>query len=257
MRVGTPGRSARTLPTTALLLSVAGLTLACGKEQSGTGPGLPVDPGNPQLRAVAFIADVNLQTGKIRITEPPTNVVPSSAALFSTKGGPTYSIVAGDVVGLTASNMQSSAVGEFQPGKIRITFDINISNKLAAVSLITPTFPPPPAGVPGLFLFPYEMVPTITSGGTSTGGDGTEVIVEQPSRGAISAAVSWDGSPHNFFNDNGCPAGSSDCFRYEAFSQPLAGGATSEARTVGFDLDATLSSFRARLIVSADLRNGP
>lgn len=256
MRVGTPGRSARIFPTTALLLSV-GLTFACGKEQSGTGPGLPVDPGNPQMRAVAFIADVNLRTGTIRITEPPANVIPSSATQLNTAGGPTYSIVAGDVVGLTASNMQSSAVGQFQPGKIRITFDINISNKLASVSLITPTFPPPPAGVTGLFLFPYEMVPTITTGGTSTGGDGTEVIVEQPSRGAVSAAVTWDGAPHNFFNDNGCPAGSSDCFRYEVFNQPLAGGATSEARSVGFDLDATLSSFRARLIVSADLRNGP
>jgi hypothetical protein len=70
--------------------------------------------------------------------------------------------------------------------------------------------------------------------------------------------VDWDGAPHNFFNDTGCPAGANDCFRHEVFAQPLAPGATSEGRRVGFDIDPTVGNFRARLIVVADLRNsGP
>src|SRR4029077_14298592 len=128
--------------------------------------------------------------------------------------GPNFSIVAGDVVQLAASNYSASAVGAFSPGKIRVRFDINITNALSGVQLITPTFPVPPASVSGLFLFPYETVVTTTSGGVTVGGDGTEVVVEQPSYGQVGSSPDWAGAPYNFFKDTGCPAGSNDCYRY-------------------------------------------
>src|SRR5262245_23088017 len=249
--------------TQVLLSSVAALAVACGGERGTTGPRLPGNPPpNPQIQSAAFIADVNLRTGRIKISEPLSNFSPS-AGLFGTGSGrgkpgvegPPRSIIAGDVIELTASNYVASAVGQFTPNKIRVTFDINITNRLSSVELITPTFPTPPAGVSGVFLFPYSAVATVTTGGVTVGGDGTEVIVEQPSYGAVDASIDWQGSPHNFFNDGGCAAGSNDCFRYEAYSQPLAAGSTSEARGVGFDIDPTVGSFRARLIVAADLRN--
>lgn len=257
MRVGTIGRPGTTRLGTVLLTSVAALAVACGGERGTTGPRLPGNPPpNPQIKSAAFIADVNLRTGVIKISAPVSTVTPgTSPAASAGIGGPSFSILAGDVVELTASNYNASAVGQFTPNKIRVTFDINITNRLSSVELITPTFPTPPAGVSGVLLFPYENIATVTTGGVTVGGDGTEVIVEQPSHGAVDAAVSWDGAPHNFFNDAGCAAGAGDCFRYESFSQPLAAGGTSEARGVGFDIDPTVGSFRARLIVSADLRN--
>jgi hypothetical protein len=210
---------------------------------------------------------VNTANGKINITAP-TNGVASNPSVTTGKTkaqlsqsgvvGPEYSIVAGDVVQLTASNYSASAVGAFQPGKIRVRFNINITNALAGVQLITPTFPVPPAGVTGLFLFPFEEVVTTTSGGVSVGGDGTSVIVEQPSYGAVAPSTDWAGAAFNFFNDTGCPAGSNDCYPYQTYTQPLSPGSTSEAHTVGFDIDPTVANFRARLIVAADLQNsGP
>jgi hypothetical protein len=248
---------------TVLLTSVAALAVACGGERGTTDPRLPGNPPpNPQIQSAAFIADVNLRTGQIKISEPTGSFNPSAPGGTirgrgkpGGPGGPDLSVVAGDVVLLTGSNYSASAVGQFTPGKIRVSFDINITNRLASVELITPTFPTPPTGVTGVFLFPYSAVATVTTGGVSVGGDGTEVISEQPSFGAVDASAAWDGSPHNFFNDAGCAAGSNDCFRYEAYTQPLAAGSTSEARSVGFDIDPTVHSFRARLIVAADLRN--
>ncbi len=254
------------LSTTRLLLtSVAALAVACGGERGTTEPRLPGNPPpNPQIQSAAFIADVNLRTGVIKISEPVNSSTPSLSALLAGgepgkfgkgTGGPIRSIIAGDVIELTASNYVASTVGQFTPNKIRVSFDINITNRLASVELITPTFPVPPAGVSGVFLFPYTAVATVTTGGVGVGGDGTELIVEQPSYGAVDASVAWDGAAHNFFNDAGCVAGANDCFRYEAYSEPLAAGSTSEARSVGFDIDPTVGSFRARLIIAADLRN--
>ncbi|MGH9261923.1 MAG: hypothetical protein ACRD08_18855, partial [Acidimicrobiales bacterium] len=151
--------------TRVILSSVAALAVACGGERGTTGPRLPGNPPpNPQIQSAAFIADVNLRTGRIRISEPTNNVTPSAGLVPGGRpgtlgnggpGGPGRSIIAGDVIELTASNYVASTVGQFTPNKIRVSFDINITNRLAGVELITPTFPTPPAGVSGVFLFPY------------------------------------------------------------------------------------------------------
>lgn len=257
-----------------LLLTTMAALAACAKDSGdlGTGPNLPGDPpSNPQLSQAAFILDVNTQMRKVTISQPSVKVTAAAANLgkdhpsLRVDGGPSFSVLAGDVINLTTSNYFASAVGAVTPGKVTVRFDVNITNRLGSVQLITPTFPTPPAGVPGLFLFPFSTNVTTTSGGVSVGGDGTDVIIDLPNVGQVAPSTDWNGdgsagsgSPFNFFNDTGCPAGSNDCYRWEAFAQPLAAGATSESRTVGFDIDPTVSNFRARIIVAADLQNsGP
>lgn len=228
-------------------------------------PDLPGQPPavNPQLRAAAFILDINKRTGQIKITQPKVGVV--SAPSFSPEvGGPSFSIVGGDVVDLTASNFNASAVGAScaggvlpgQPGKVCVTLDLAITNKLASVTLQGPTvFPAPPPGTTGPLLFPFEITVTSTPGGATGGqGQGNDVIVENPAYGAVQANAVWDGAPHNFFNDNGCPAGSNDCFRWEEYPDIVAGSTTS-GQTVGFFTDPTVGTYRVRLLVASDLVN--
>jgi hypothetical protein len=253
-----------------LCTTIVGLAGCQGGGDAGTGPQLPGNPpSNPQLKQAAFILDVNTSTREVKISPPTAKVSLSQVAplgngsygnlkpSLSQQGiqGPDFSILAGDAVQLTASNYSASAIGASQPNKVTVKFDINITNRLSSVSLITPTFPVPPAGVAGVFLFPFSTNVTTTSGGVSVGGDGTDVIIDLPNTGNVAPSTDWDGSPFNFFNDNGCAAGSNDCYRYESFAQPLAAGGTSEGKTVGFDIDPTVSNFRARLIVAADLQN--
>jgi hypothetical protein len=240
------------------LLTLALAATACESTRPVTQPELPANPpGNSELRQASFIADVNTRTGKIQIKAPISGNALDGLSLSEVGlDGPNFSIIAGDVVELTASNFFASQVGEFTPGKVRVTFDILITNRLSGVRLVTPTFPVPPAGTNGILLFPFETVVTTTSGGTSVGGDGTDVIIELPNRGEVDASLDWDGNPFNFFNDNGCGSDANDCYRYETYVQPLLPTATSEARRVGFDIDPTVGNFRARLIVAANLEDG-
>lgn len=218
-----------------------------------TGPAAAVKP-------VAFIADVNVHDKTIRITSPSTNTLDKTS--LSMLGGaqrPNLSLLGGDAVRLLASNYQASAVGAFIPGKVRVTFDVTIENKLPGINFVTPTWPTPPSQ--GVMLIPLEQVVTTTPG-SATGGDGNDIIVEQPSYGAVVASIDWNGTgaagsgaPFNFFNDADCGLGTSnDCFRWRAFTSPvLASPATSESHTIGFDIDPTVGQFRARMIVAADL----
>ncbi len=250
-------------------LTVAALTLgtaAC----SGLGesfvepPTIPEEkpPVNPTLKAAAFIFDVDARNGKVKVTSP-GRTVEGLAPSFSGAAGPEFSLLGGDVIEVAASNFASSLVGApcaggvaGQPGKVCVTFDVSMTNKLNAAQLVGPTvFPIPPAGTSGVLLFPFDLSVTTTSGGTSTGGQGNDVIVELPSFGQIESNTVWTGAPHNFFNDTGCPAGSNDCFRWEEYGAPVAPGATTASQSVGFYVDPTVGTFRARLLVAADLQN--
>ena len=142
-------------------------------------------------------------------------------------GLPDLSLLGGEAVRLIPSNFQASAVGAFIPGKVRVQFDIVIENKLPGINFITPTWPTPPS--PGVILVPLEQVVTTTPGGV-TGGDGNEVIVELPSYGLVEPSIDWSGAgtagsgaPFSFFNDTNCGlATSNDCFRWEAYTSPVA-----------------------------------
>jgi hypothetical protein len=260
MRFRRFGGQARRVPLASVLAVVALAASACSSDKAGTGPIIPGNPPhNPAITKAAFLANVNLRDRTVTITAPRTTTV---STFQVTSDGPhmrTRSLVGGDAVTLTTSNFHASAVGAFQPGKVRVNFDINVTNKLTGVQLIGPTvFPTPPAGTSGPLLFPYDIAVAVTSGGSSTGGQGNDVIITLPSFGVVAPSTDWDGAPSNFFNDTGCPAGANDCYRYEEYAGPITPGATTTAKTVGFDIDPTVGQFTARLILAADLQNsGP
>jgi hypothetical protein len=117
-------------------------------------------------------------------------------------------------------------------------------------------------------MFPFSVSTVVTAGGTTTVGDGTEIAVETPSRGAIEAVQSvpgaadplfrdaFDGARHNFFDDTltACTPTNPNCFVYEPF--PVVNpNETTANRRIGFVIDPTVSRFRARLLIAADLEN--
>ncbi|MFN0179474.1 MAG: hypothetical protein ACKVZ0_11805 [Gemmatimonadales bacterium] len=252
---------------TTFLVAMATLgTAAC----SGLGdsfvepPTIPDErpPVNPQLKAAAFIFDVNTRTGKVKVTAP-GRTIDGLAPGFSPSVTPEFSLLGGDVIDVATSSFASSLVGApcaggvaGQPGKVCVTFDVSLTNKLNGVQLVGPTvFPIPPAGTTGVLLFPFDLTVTTTSGSSTTGGQGNDVLVELPSFGQVDANTVWNGAAHNFFNDTGCAAGSNDCFRWEEYGAPVSPGATTLSQSVGFYVDPTVGNFRARLLVAADLQN--
>ena len=252
-RTGTAGRRL----TYAALMAGATLLGACASEQ-GVAPVVPGNAPTAQFRPLAFTADVDTRTGRIRITAP--SATTANAPTLSVGGveTPNLSLLGGEAVRLIPENYQASAVGAFAPGKIRVTFDVVIENKLPGVKFITPTWPVSPAA--GVILFPLDYTVTTTPGGV-TGTDGNVVIVEQPRFGAVAPSIDWNGTgapgsgaPYSFFNDTDCSlATSDDCFRWEAFDAEVLPLTTSSRRTIGFDIDATVGQFRTRMIVAADL----
>lgn len=238
-------------PPTALVLVLASMVLGCTAEQKTVGPyGIPEVPEVPAngVARAAFLAEVNVSSGRIRIFAPSTGL----GAVGEGADGLSLSLLGGDATLLTTSNFSASPVGAFQPGKVRVSFDIAITNRLSGVNLVGPTaFPAPPPGSTGPLLFPYDIAIAVTAGGTSTGGSGNDVIVVLPGRGLVAPSTDWDGAPWNFFNDSSC-VGADDCFRYEEFPA-IAPGTTTAASRVGFDIDPTVGQFTARLIVAADL----
>lgn len=245
------GQRFATLASVATLLAFA----ACNSDSPvGATPQLPQNPVvPPQYRGAAFIMDVSPLKKTIKITAPTTTIgksrVSESGSLL-VGDGPDLSLLGGDVIDLTATNYVAGAVGASVPGKVLVTFDLTVNNKLAGIQLVTPTFPTPPSGVTGLQLFPFEISVTTTAGGVTTVGN--EVIVTSPRFGAVIPSNDWSGAPHNFFNDIGCPATANDCFRYEPFGTIAPLGA-STAQTVGFLIDPTVGDFRVKMIVAADL----
>lgn len=247
------GRRLVSLASVATLFAFA----ACSTDAPvGATPQLPTNPVvPPQYRGAAFIMDVSALKKSIKITAPTSTIGKSSSlsgessSAFASSG-PDLSLLGGDVIDLTATNYVAGAVGASVPGKVLVTFDLTINNKLSGIQLVTPTFPTPPAGVTGLQLFPFEISVTTTAGGVTTVGN--EVIVTSPRFGAVIPSNDWTGAPHNFFNDVGCAPTANDCFRYESFGTIAPLGA-STSQSVGFLIDPTVGDFRVKMIVAADL----
>jgi hypothetical protein len=218
---------------------------------------LPTNPAIPaQYRGAAFIFDVSATKKTVGVTAPTATITSPNAAASHNLGlnsAPTYTVLGGDAVGLSVSNYQASAVGAFTPGKLRITFDLGINNRLAGIRLVTPTFPAPPVGVTGVQAFPFQMSVTSTSGSVEKGTSNNETVIT-PSLGLVVPSTDWDGDPHNFFNDTGCPVTTTDCFRYESFGVIGPLGSSMEQR-IGFDVDPTIAIFRVRVLLVADLEN--
>lgn len=255
-----PARRARNTKriATALMAFVAIAVGACSDEKSPVAPVLPGTGPVSEFKPLSFIADVNTRTGTIKITAPSASTTNAPNLSIGGVEGPALSLLGGEAVRLIPSNYTASAVGAFEPNRVRVTFDVIVENKLPGVSFITPTWPVAPAA--GVIIFPLDYVVTTTPGGV-TGGDGNEVIVEQPSYGIVNPSVDWNGSgaagsgaPYSFFNDADCGlVTSNDCFRWEAYDATILPLATSSVRRVGFDIDASVGQFRVRMIAAADL----
>jgi hypothetical protein len=192
------------------------------QENSITGPGTRDIPENIRATAIKLRVDVSAKTV--------TQLGPSPNSDLS------FSLVGSDGVSVQSSNMTQTPLGK---NKVLVRFDVAITNSLNNVTLIRPTLPVPPAGTSGILLFPFQA--NVVTGS-----------------GNVVASTDWDGSPFNFFNDLSCKsAAGSDCFRWEEFPAPLAAGAQSDAHTVGFELDKSVTTFDVVMLLAADLQNVP
>jgi hypothetical protein len=234
---------------------VAGLVAvsACAPERS-MDPSLAGDNATAQFGSLAFTATVNPRARSVTIVPPAASAATSIHGLER----PNLSLLGNDVVRLVPSNLRMSALGAVTPNKIRVTFDVTIENKLPTLGLIAPTWPTPPA--PYVIMFPLNVSVTAAPGGVA-GGDGNTIGVGLPGAGQVVPSENWDGTgvtgsgaPYSFFNNTTCgERASSGCFRWVAFGDQLQSGVGRLTRTVGFDIDASVAQFRARMIVAADL----
>jgi hypothetical protein len=229
------------------------LLLACsGEAPPVVAPELPPAPSIPAAyRNAAFTLAVNAVRQQVTVSAPTASVT----APIMQPGTPTAaagqrSLLGGDAIELVVTNYRSGAVGAVVPGKIQVLFDLQVINRLSTYRLSTPTFPTPPSGVTGLLAFPIEITVLASSGGVTT--INNEVLVSSPRFGRVVHSNDWNGDLHNFFNDAGCPATATDCFRYEPFGsiEPLA---SSTPQPVGFLIDPEVGDFRVKVIVGADL----
>ena len=211
----------------ALLALIAGFAAACSPDRP-TDPEVGPPPLDQPLAARAVAVRVDVEAGTVTVLDR------SSASMAARGTGASFALLGANEIAATTSNFSRSAQGEFTPKKVRVRFDVALTNR-SSVDLLGPTFPTPPPGNTSVLLFPFAT--TLTAG-----------------TGAIVASTDWDGAPFNFFRDGACGAKSnSDCSRYEPFPAPLAAGATAAARTVGFDVDPAVQSFTTYFVLAADL----
>ena len=208
------------------LLALAALLLAGCSSDHPTEPPPGPPPAATGLVARAVAVRVDVEAGTVTVLE----LSPAAG-----KAGLSFALLGANEISATTSNFSRSALGQFVPKKVRIRFDVAITNR-SSVSLLPPTFPAAPAGTPSVMLFPFS---TAVTAGT----------------GAIDASTDWDGAAMNFFNDASCSSGGkSDCYRWEGYPAPFAAGASAAARTVGFDVDPTVQSFVTYVVLAADLQ---
>jgi hypothetical protein len=221
--------SARRRPFGRVLLAlVASLAAACSPDRP-TGPEAESPPLTDGLAARAVAVRVDVAAGTVTVLD--RSPAPSAAAR---RTGAAFALLGANEIAATTSNFVRSPVGQFIAKKVRIRFDLAITNR-SSVALLPPTFPVPPAGTTSVLLFPFAT--TLTAG-----------------NGAIDASTDWDGASLNFFNDVSCSSGTkSDCSRWEPYPAPFAAGSTTAARTVGFDVDPTVQSFTTYVVLAADL----
>ncbi|NOT08690.1 MAG: carboxypeptidase regulatory-like domain-containing protein [Gemmatimonadales bacterium] len=257
--VARPGTRQRL--TRHLLSAVAVAITACSAEKTSApdNPLLPDDPrANPAVQAAAWRFDINTAKRTVKITPPSGKVAGVAGGPSFDIAGVDYSLVGADVISLSATNYNATGVGTggAPANKVRVTFDLAVTNLLTSVDLVTPTFPTPPVGLTGLFGFAFATNVTTTSGGVGTSGN--DIIIDLPNTGGVTPSPNFDVAAHNWFNDTGCPSGSNDCYRAEQYPVPLPAGATSAGQQIGFDIDPTVSNFSAKIIIAADLQNsGP
>ena len=226
---------------------------ACGSDSLAPKAAAPDErlPLGPRYAGAGYLVTDDASNRSVSI-EPPRRKSAESAA------GLNFSILQGEEIGLDVSNYSVSEVGALTPGKVRIRFDVSVTNRLPGVALVPPVVGSDDAAAPALMFFPLLQSAALTTGSTEVSQDGS-VVVNRASRAVVEPSVDWDGdgSGHlngfDFTGDSACTMPAPGCTRWEALP-PLPPGASSPVQTVGFDLDPTVTTFRAWLLLAADLQ---
>ena len=203
---------------------------------------------------MGYLLEVNTRRRAVRVAAP-------AEAQQAQQGiGPSFSILDGEAIGLTVDNYAVSEVGQYSPGKVRVRFDIAVANQLPGLALVPPALGGDGSPRSSLMLFPLLQNATLTSGATAINEDGS-ILVNRRSDTVVEPSADWDGDGgqpqwrgFDFSGDSGCAARAPGCTPWEAVPALLP-GESSPVRTVGFDLDPTVSEFRAWLLLAADLRS--
>lgn len=242
-----------------MCLGLAGL-LACsavaacrGSEWQAPGDVANEIGDTPHARGrVGALLEVDVLGRRVRMATP-------EAEPAHSPGGPNFSILEGRSIGLEIRNYTVSAPGEFRAGKVRVRFDVSVSNLLPGVVLVPPALGGAAAPARSLMLFPILQSGTLTTGTTTVTDDGS-VLVDRGLQAVVEPSEDWDGEGtpsdrqgFDFAGDSICTIPAPGCSRWEALS-PLASGASSASHSVGFDLDPTVAGFRAWLLLAADIR---
>jgi hypothetical protein len=241
-------------------VALAGV-VGCNSERQSLDPELPpLPPLNPELRAAAFILDVDARRGVVKVTEP--SGIAGTPQL--SVAGPDFSLLGGDAIDLLFRNFN---FGQFDDvtGTRLVTWEMQLSNQLGGVNFIAPTWPEPPSNATGIHAIPLRVVVTEVAGSITPGGQGNEIIIELPSLpDEVSASEHWngslevggthDGAPYNWFNDTACPS-DNDCFRFETYGAPLFARTNSAWQTVGIRSGPDANTFRVFVILAADIQD--
>lgn len=229
----------RRVPSLVIVLAML-VAASCDSDRDVVAPG-PTPPTPYVGSAIRLLVDV--RAGRVTVAPPaPTGATNSDGT------APSLALLGQNEIGVATSNFFRSAVGAFTPLRVRVRFDLSLTNKLLNADLVPSTFPAPPPGVAQVVAFPFATDPAGLFGlkvRTSADWNGT--------------GATGSGAPHNFFNDDVCIALTppSDCFRWEAFGSTIEAGATTLARTVGFDVDPSVQTFTVYVVVAADVKERP
>jgi hypothetical protein len=242
-------------PSAAALVVLAALA-GCMASESQT-PGARDDElatGSAGLGRAGYLLEVDMRRRAVRVAPP-------AAAQQAQPGtGPSFSILDGETIGLTVDNYVVSEVGQYWPGKVRVRFDVSVANRLPGLALVPPALGGEGASRTSLILFPMLQSAKLTSGATAINEDGS-ILVNRRSDTVVEPSADWNGDGtqpqwrgYDFGGDSSCAAASPGCTPWEALPSLLP-GEHSPVQMVGFDLDPTVSEFRAWLLLAADLRS--
>lgn len=213
------------------LCCVAAVLAACSGEPTTAPERLPP----PDLRGYAFRLALDLEAGTVQVGRPGT-----SSRNASIGHDVSLSLLGDDAISVE-SQLGVTCLPTKNPTQKLCTFELEVTNELRVIDLMTPTaFPRPPEGTSGILVFPF-----------SASSDGTG--------GWAFPSADWDLGPVNFFNDfDPCSSGSkTDCYRYELISAPLYAGQSGYLPQVGFAVPTDAQNITAYVVVAADLRENP
>ena len=201
-----------------------------------------------------YLLEVDTRRRAVRVADPSESQRPQQGI------GPSFSILDGEAIGLTVDNYAVSEVGQYSPGKVRVRFDVSVANQLPGLALVPPALGGDGATRASLMLFPLLQSAKLTSGATAINEDGS-ILVNRRSATVVEPSADWNGDGtqpqwrgYDFAGDSSCAASSPGCTPWEALPSLLP-GERSPVQMVGFDLDPTVSEFRAWLLLAADLKS--